>query len=407
MEGFAQTLQELSSAEIDPPHHLKARQLIESLGFPHRKKESYLHYPLPVLEDILSNKGKGSTHALPIPECKNHSLILENGSWLQEKSTYQDLSIYSLRDAYSIYAIYLDRRRQKIMEEKDPFLLSHLSTPSDGFFLYLPPNAHVDMPLEILSTITQNANTTLYLHMGEGAKLHLMLDSYAEPKNSFSNLFFDISLDEKAELHLIDRSNGTGSAIFHFIRATLKKEALFDAQILCNGGIGSRIDYKVFLTEEGAHAQLRGISQLSKEEIAHLHTEVVHKAPSATSKQIFRSIVDDKGQYRFTGKIWVDPVAQQTDSHQLCENLLLSEKAKALVQPNLEVFADDVKASHGATLSKLDETLLFYMKSRGISEKEAKELLVKGFAHKALDSIWLPSVKEQAIMEEEYDAATT
>lgn len=399
MEQFEQRLQSLSDTPTIVPHADKVWEKIRQIGFPRRKEEAYLQYPLPILEDILSEKVSGITKAAVAMECEDNHILLQNGTWLKERSSFQGIYVYSLQEAYQTYGIYLERRRQELMKEKDPFLLSHLAAPSQGLFLYLPANKKVEIPLEILSSITTQAISTVYLHMGEGSSLQLYLDSYAEPEKSLSNLFLDITLENKASLQLIDKTSASNSAIFHFVRARLKKEASLDAQILSTGGIGNRIDYKVTIEESGADAKLQGLTLLSKEEIAHIHTEICHKAEEATSKQIFRSIVEDKGQYRFAGKIYVHPEAQQTDSHQLCENLLLSDKARAFVQPNLEIFADDVKASHGATISKLEDPALFYLKSRGISEKEAKKLLIKGFADKALSSVWLPSVRSQFSLE--------
>ena len=128
---------------------------------------------------------------------------------------------------------------------------------------------------------------------------------------------------------------------------------------------------------------------------AHVNVRVEHLAPHCRSNQLFKGVLTDFSRSSFEGKIYVDQIAQKTEAFQLNSNLLLSDRAHADSKPNLEIFADDVKASHGATVGQLNAEELFYMKTRGITQEEASNLLVFGFAQEILDLCTLTSLHHQ------------
>jgi Fe-S cluster assembly protein SufD len=156
----------------------------------------------------------------------------------------------------------------------------------------------------------------------------------------------------------------------------------------------TRHSLRAVLNGENSDALLQGLWHLKGLSQAHTHVEVEHAAPSARSLQKFKGILNDHSQSSFEGKIFVRPIAQKTEAYQLNNNLLLGDHSIAYAKPNLEIFADDVKASHGATMAQLDEEQLFYLKSRGITETDAKALLIDGFRHEMIDQITIPSVRE-------------
>ncbi len=126
-----------------------------------------------------------------------------------------------------------------------------------------------------------------------------------------------------------------------------------------------------------------------------MHILVVHKAEECTSRQLVKTLLDDQSIASFEGKILVDSIAQQTNAYQLNHNCLLSDDASAYSKPNLEIFADDVKASHGSTTGQIDKDQLFYLRSRGLEEKLAKKLLLKAFCTEVLDEISHEAMKEK------------
>ena len=133
---------------------------------------------------------------------------------------------------------------------------------------------------------------------------------------------------------------------------------------------------------------------LKEKREAHTHVIVDHQAPHCRSRQLFKGILDDLSSSSFEGKILVRQAADKTDAFQLNNNILLSDRANADSKPNLEIFAPDVKASHGATVGQLDNELLFYLKTRGFSDKAAKNILIYGFCQDVVDLVDIPSLKE-------------
>ena len=140
-----------------------------------------------------------------------------------------------------------------------------------------------------------------------------------------------------------------------------------------------RSSLRIELLEENSEALLQGLWRLKEKKECHTHTLVQHLAPHTRSRQHYKGVLQEEAKSSFTGKIYVHPEAQKTEAYQLNNNLLLSPQSKAYSKPNLEIFADDVKASHGATIAQLNAEDLFYLQSRGLTKKEAQEFLIEGF----------------------------
>jgi Fe-S cluster assembly protein SufD len=179
----------------------------------------------------------------------------------------------------------------------------------------------------------------------------------------------------------------TESWAFTNVRATLRKESSYKLLTYTRGSKSVRQDYQFSLLGEGALVELKGLAELSGQRQAHTSVLVDHQAPHTRSQQLYKQILTDAAQGSFMGKILVQPLAQQTQAYQLNKNLILSPRAQSFSKPNLEIFADDVKASHGATVSQLDEAQLFYLKTRGLSDDEARALLISGFSKEIISQI--------------------
>ena len=152
---------------------------------------------------------------------------------------------------------------------------------------------------------------------------------------------------------------------------------------------------RVYLVGEGARAHLRGLYLCPGEERVNFHVEMHHRAPGCFSEQLFKGIAGGTARTRFDGRIVVAPGAQQTEAYQTNHNLLLSAGAKAETKPQLEIYADDVKCSHGATVGRLDEEELFYMRSRGIPETEARVLQMISFLSEVVAQVPDPAERER------------
>lgn len=246
-----------------------------------------------------------------------------------------------------------------------PFLLNRGITGS-GLFFYVPPGVVIPEQIENLDA------SRIYLFLGAGSALNLVQRGSGES-------FIDAQLDEEASFFLTDLTSGSRS-----VQASLSRSARFTSISYSHG---SQQTIKASLNDENSECELKGLFDLSHDQQASISVLVEHRAPNCRSRQHFKFVNQDRSRSDFEGKIYVHPIAQKTESYQLSQTLLLSDEASSFSKPNLEIFADDVKASHGSTISQLNAEDLFYFRSRGFSEKEAKSLLRDGFCREILNAL--------------------
>lgn len=339
------------------------------------------------------------------PECKQSVLVFVNGHYHPNLSNTTAIPsrvvISTLTAATRTYGAFLNNHWTKsFKEELDPFAMLNIALHRDGIFLYLPPKSVVEVPIQILHVI-DTAETAMMLmprmQIFVGAHSQLTtLSSIAliSGSNYCINQITDFTVEENSHVSHTQIACNENPAGWHFdaIRATVKRNSSFKTVNITNGCMAMRNDYRVTLTGENSEASLNGMWMLSDQREAHTHILIEHQAPNCRSNQLFKGALNDHSRSSFEGKILVRQAAQKTDAFQLNNNLLLSDRAQADSKPNLEIYADDVKASHGATVGQLDQEQLFYMKARGFSEETAKNMLVYSFCKEVIDLITLPSL---------------
>ena len=178
------------------------------------------------------------------------------------------------------------------------------------------------------------------------------------------------------------------------LRATLKEGAHLQSLSFNLGTTLSRNNLEVHLEEKGAQAQVHGLFALKENQHNDNYSLICHKEGETTSQQIFKGLMDDQSHGVFTGKVLIERDAQLSDAKQLNKNLLLSKKARVDTQPQLEVYADDVKCAHGATIGQITEDEIFYLQTRGLTLERAKKILYHAFSNEILDFIEFPVVKK-------------
>ncbi len=386
------------------------------LGMPTRKSEAYRYVKLRSLFSsryvLSSTKDLSESNLTPhiLPECKETLIVFVNGHFTPRLSRLSALPkktvLLPLTDAMKTYGSFIQNQWTKsIKEETDPFAALNTAFHRDGAFLYLPPKSTKSSPIQILHLVDTNA-TAMAMH----PRLHLFLGAQSEleivstqailnGEGALLNVSIDIHLEDDAHLVLNQTALQEPANFWHFeaVRATLKRDSTLKTIFASDGGTGTRYDYRVALTGENGEAKLNGVYMLKDKAEAHTHVIVDHQAPHCRSMQLFKTVLNDFAHSSFEGKILVRQPAQKTEAFQLNNNLLLSDRASADSKPNLEIFADDVKASHGATVGQLDKEQLFYMKTRGFSEDQAKNILISGFCKEVLELITIPTLKESLI----------
>lgn len=359
------------------PNRKKAWDRFQEIGLPKHKQEAFQYLPLQKIAfpPIAETNESFSAKAAP------NTLIFVDGHFQPSLSHIPSgLICLPLETAMRTFALFLQNRLSKALkEETDPFALLNAAFGS-GAFLYAPPNTRQTVQVIHYTTSEKTVLPRLQIYLGKGSSLELIQTSSFDGDALHSIASIDAVLDEAAHFTLLDAQKCPQNGLsFQAIRATLKRDSKFESRFFTRGSAVWRTSLKVLLAEENSEALLQGLWQLDQERQAHVHALVEHAAPHTRSRQHFKGVLRGKSRSSFEGKIFVRPVAQKTEAYQLNNNLLLSDEAAANAKPNLEIFADDVKASHGATVAQLDEESLFYLSSRGLAKEEAREWLVKGF----------------------------
>lgn len=321
----------------------------------------------------------------PLP----NSLLFADG-FFQSADVASPIVCMKLEEAMLSYGLFLQHRLQRFFqEEKGFFALMNGAFQGTGAFLYIPPNTRVEAPIEIhqLCASKKMASPRLQIFLGKNASAQIV-HRVASERDAMSNVYLDVNLDAGANLFFGDaHTQADQSMHFLSLRSSLKRDSRFSYLSVSNGAKRSQASIKVQLLEENCEAKLLGLAQLSSDLQHHIDSTMEHIAPHTRSRQHFKTILKDQSRSCFEGKIIVRPEAIKTESYQLNNHLLLSSEALSHAKPNLEIFADDVKASHGATVSQFNEEELFYLSSRGFPLEMAQEMLIAGFCAEILSAI--------------------
>lgn len=393
----------------------KAWERFRTLGLPSKDNEAYRYMrlrnfftrPFEIATQSKLTHEDISRHIFP--ECTLSALVFVNGQYHPELSRTDAIPkrmvICSLTQAAKTYGTLLNHQWAKtIKEEVDPFVMLNTALHEDGLFLYIPPKTLLESPIQILHLISLDEKISLmvprvHIFVGAQAQVDLVSSSVCLSGSSYCyNATTEIALEEASQVNYVQvgYQHAADAWCFEALRAQLKRNSTFKSVHLTNGCASLRQDYRITLLEENAEASLNGLATLSEKRESHVHVHLGHHAPSCRSQQLFKSVLNDFSRFSFEGKIYVKPIAQKTEAFQQSHMLLLHDHAQAYSKPNLEIFADDVKASHGATVGQLDHDQLFYLKTRGFSDAEAKKLLVAGFCKEIFEMIPIDSIVHEA-----------
>jgi len=253
-----------------------------------------------------------------------------------------------------------------------------------GFALRVPKNLRALQPLRIAVEGSGHARVLLVLE--EGAALELV---ESRPEGTgFSNVGMEIVVGANARMTHVRVADASPEAIaVEDIAVRVARDGAYSVHLASGGASLSRLNVRLTLKEPGAHAELSGVSVLGGRLHADVTTEIYHAAGETRSVQLFKHVVGGHGRAVYQGKITVAEGADKSDSRQTAKALLMGERAEADLKPELEIFADDVKCAHGAAVGDLDADSLFYLRARGISEGEARNMLVRAFLEESVSQI--------------------
>lgn len=392
----------------------KAWQHFLSLGLPTRQNEVYRYIKLRHLFSQPYRLADEKTLKMEqiaswiYPECQQSILVFVNGHYNPNLSCLDALPskvvVSSLQEATDTYGAFLNNYWTKTLnDETDSFAALNGALHRKGAFLYFPPNTIVDVPIQVLHVVDDNDQLQMLmprLQIFIGSRSDIRLINTQKSRSSmgyFVNQVAELVLDEGAHVHYTQLLCDEHPQAWHLdaFRAILKHDSGLKTVCINQGSTTVRTDYKISLAGENAEALLNGVWMLGEKREAHTHVYMDHQAPHCRSYQLFKGVLNDFSRSSFEGKIMVRRPAQKTEAFQLNNNILLNDHTHADSKPNLEIYADDVKASHGATIGQLDPEQLFYMKTRGFSDDTAKNLLIYGFCEQVIEMIQLPSLREE------------
>jgi Fe-S cluster assembly protein SufD len=385
----------------------------ESLGFPSRKDEGWRYTNL---EGLLGKSFSAANEAVAAAKDGNlaalvadrpmHRLVLVNGRVAPDLSQLQGLpagvQIAGLGEA-------LDRNPDQLRswlgqaagEAEHAFSALNSAAPTDGVFVHLAAGCRLDTPIEVVF-LTGAADTAVITQprslvvLEEGAEATLV-ERYAGTGSQpcFTNTLVEVLVGKGAALEhfrLQDESAGAYHISTGYVRQA--GESRYRGTFLALGEAWSRAGWTLSFADAGAAAELDGLYLVGDRRFADMHIDVRHEVPDCSSRQNFKGIVLGRGRAVFDGRIVVERDAQRTDAHLSNANLLLSRSAEVDTKPQLEIYADDVKCSHGTTVGQLDPQQIFYLRSRGIAEDEARKMLCLGFAGEIMERCRLDGLRE-------------
>jgi len=382
-------------------HRERAMRRFGELGFPTRKQEAWRFSDLRPLQGAAFPPTAAAAEAAPADvapwryDGAAHRLVLLDGVFAPRLSAIGDLpkGVWLASTAQTL------RARPDLLEpalcESDalgaqPFVALNAALFADGFVLALEQGVALESAVEIIH-LGRSAGRSSQLRnlilLAPGSRATL-IETYAGEDAHWTNAVGVVAVGAGAALrHVRLQHEGAGAIHLGHGRVELGRDARYEGLILSLGGRLARTDVDVKLDGEGAVCGLYGATLLRGEQEGTIATVVDHAAPRCTTREYFKSVAAGRSHAVFLGTIGVRPLAQKTDANQLSKNLLLSPRAAIDTKPALEILADDVKCSHGATVGDLDEAALFYLASRGIPVAEARRMLVEAFAAEVIERI--------------------
>jgi Fe-S cluster assembly protein SufD len=372
----------------------------ETLGFPTRRDEAWRFTNLRPLQDKVFAPATGKPGATPGLEAyffagDTHRLVLVNGRFEPTLSKIGNLPKGVTLDSAAAVASSNPVLASRLLDQTDivggqAFASLNAALFADGFVLVLDPGVVLETPVEIIhwgDAAEGSFHLRHLVQLGAGSRATI-IESYTGNGRYWTNAVALIDLAAGAALRHAKLQDEASNAI-HLgqVRASIAADVRYESFVLTLGGRLSRHDSFATFAGEGAACGLFGAYLLRGEQEATNATFVDHAVPKCTTNEVFKGVVDDRAHGVFLGKITVRPQAQKTNANQLNKNLLLSPRANVDTKPELEILADDVKCSHGATVGDLDAEALFYLEARGIPADEARRMLIEAFAADAIDRL--------------------
>ena len=342
-----------------------------------------------------------------VPELDTYVVLLFNGFYYQDNGSQmlpENVTICSFAEASIRFPELFEKYYSKHASTSvDGLVALNTLFAQDGIFVHIPENTVLEKPLQIINICYSFKNLRIFsrnLIIAEknSAARVIVCDHTLCNRSYLTNSLTEIYANDNAfiDYSKIQNENGLSTQISNTFINQQKSSNVTTNTISLHGGL-IRNNVFVNLSGEGSENNTYGLFLCDQQQHVANYTHIRHEKPHCRSNQLFKGILDDKATGAFNGKIYVSIDAQKTEAYQRNNNILLSDHAKMYTKPHLEIYADDVKCSHGATVGQLDNDALFYIRSRGIGDKEAKYLLMYAFTNEIISKIKVEYLKERII----------
>ncbi|WP_452220616.1 Fe-S cluster assembly protein SufD [Lacinutrix salivirga] len=405
-----------NQVDIDSPIHdirSEAIDTFEKKGFPSKKEEAWKYTSLKsVLKEDYSVFPK-KDNAIEFNDVKkyfihdidSYKIVFIDGKYSSHLSqtTHDGIDVCLMSSALTKpkYKLFIENYFNKIAA-KDSLTSLNTAFSNEGAYIHIPKNKLVEKPIQILHFSTGNEAALMLqprnlIIVDENSHVQIIERHQSLTDNPvLTNCVTEIFANKRAivDCYKLQNDNKNASLIDNtFINQKDQSHAL--VHTFSFGGKLTRNNLNFYQNGEGIDSTLNGVTIIGDKQHVDHNTLVHHIEPNCESHQDYKGIFNDSATGVFNGKVIVNKEAQKTNAFQSNNNILLSDKATINSKPQLEIFADDVKCSHGCTIGQLDESAMFYMRSRGIPEKEAKGLLMYAFSNNVLSSVKIPEVKQR------------
>jgi len=392
--------------------------LFEKLGFPTTKLENYKYTDLK--EVLLLDYGLNvrrldfpvdpyQAFKCDVPGIQSYLYFVVNDAFYPEYNEQnaelpKEVVICSLKEAAEKYPDLLAKYYGRLSTQKQDGLVAFNGAfAQDGFFMYVPKNVQLDRPVQLVNIMRADvdfmANAHNLIILEEGAKAQLLVcDHTVDDVRFVSNRVTEVFVAENATYEHYKLENThikTTNLSTLLIEQQASSNVLGNVITLHNGLTRNSIE--IALNGENCETELCGMVIADKKQQVDNFTSVLHNMPNCHSNELFKYVLDDVSKGAFTGRLYVAKDAQKTRAYQTNRNILLNRTAKMRTKPQLEIYADDVKCSHGLTTGQLDQDALFYLQARGIPEEEARMLLMVAFTQDVVDLVRIDSLQDRLV----------
>ncbi|MGA9119603.1 MAG: Fe-S cluster assembly protein SufD [Bacteroidota bacterium] len=416
---YEKVFEELISRDGSEPEDLRvlrrgAFTRFKELGFPTNKHEEWRFTNVsPVTTTYFSTRQHEST-SVRIPDPARWSfagddavtVVLVNGIWSEELSNVRDLppgiEVLPLPRAIALRREEIGANLGKITDsESNPFSALNTALFDDGVLIHVHAGASISRPVQILAFSAPSERPLvifprILVVAGRDSSVSLV-EMYAgdEGGPGFTNAITEVYLAEGARVEH-DKVQIESSKHYHIATMAVRQaeRSVFTSNAISFGGLLVRNGVEVTLAGRDADCTLNGLSVAAGTQLVDNHTSIDHATEHCTSHELYKTILGGSARGVFNGKIFVRPGAQKTDAKQTNKTVLLSTEALMHTKPQLEIFADDVKCTHGATIGQLDDEQLFYLRARGIDRDTARDMLTLAFANDVVSRIHVDPLKE-------------